>query len=207
MVEFAGRLGKLLLVSGVLASLLAVGTDVLAGMLWDGYSFTSQSISELSAVGAPTRTLVFSLDLIYNALLAAFGFGIWKPSRQRALRVIAGLLFGNAIISSVVVIFFPMHLGEAVSAIHLVLMAVNVIFLQMLTIVLGVVAFRNWFRFYSIGTLLAFFALTVFGLFVAPQIIPGSPQSGLQERVMGYGYLLWQAMLSIVLLRSQNAKS
>jgi hypothetical protein len=207
MVEFAGRLRKLLLVSGVLASLLAVGTDVLAGMLWDGYSFTSQSISELSAVGAPTRTLVFSLNLIYNALLAAFGFGIWTSSRQRALRVIAGLLFGNAIISSVVVMFFPMHLGEAVSAIHLVLMAVNVIFLQMLTIVLGFVAFRSWFRFYSIGTLLAFFALTVFGLFVSPQIISGSPQSGLQERVMGYGYLLWQAMLSIVLLRSQNAKS
>ena len=204
MIEFAGRLRKLLLFSGVIASLLAVGTDALAGMLWDSYSFTFQSISELSAISAPTRPLVFPLNLIYNALLVAFGLGIWESSRKRAMRIIAGLLFGNAIISFVVVIFFPMHFGEAVSAIHLVLMAMNVIFLQMLTIVLGAVAFRNWFRFYSIGTLLAFLVLTIFGLFVAPQIIPGPPQSGLQERVMGYGYLLWQAMLSIVILREKS---
>ena len=204
MIEFAGRLRKLLLFSGVLASLLAFGTDALAGMLWDGYSFTSQSISELSAIGAPTRPVVFPLNLIYNALLVAFGLGIWESSRKRAMRVITGLLLGNAIISFVVVIFFPMHLGEAVSVIHLILMAMNVIFLQMLTIVLGAVAFRNWFRFYSIGTLLAFLVLTIFGLFIAPQIIPGPPQSGLQERVMGYGYLLWQAILSIVILRKKS---
>ena len=111
---------------------------------------------------------------------------------------------GNATISIVVITSFPMHIGEPLSAIHLGLMAVNVIFLQMLTIVFGAVAFRNWFRHYSIGTLLAFLVLTVFGIFVAPQIIPGPPQSGLQERVMGYGYLLWQALLSLVLLRMES---
>ncbi len=203
MTENGGRWRKFLLVSGFLASLLAVGTDVLAGMLWEGYSFTSQSISELSAIGAPTRSFVFALNLVYAALLVAFGLGVWRCSRKRAMPVIAGLLLGNAAISIVVVMFFPMYLGEPLSAIHLGLMAVNVIFLQMLTIVFGAVAFRNWFRCYSIGTLLAFLVLTVFGLFVAPQIIPGPPQSGLQERVMGYGYLLWQAILSMVLLRTE----
>ena len=193
-----------MLVSGFLASLLAVGTDVLAGMLWEGYSFTSQSISELSAIGSPTRSLVFALNLVYAALLIAFELGVWGCSRKRVMRVIAGLLLGNAAISIVVVTFFPMHLGEPLSAMNLGLMVVNVIFLQMLTIVFGAFAFRNWFRYYSIGTLLAFFVLTVFGLFIAPQIVPGPPQSGLQERVMGYGYLSWQAMLSIVLLHAES---
>jgi hypothetical protein len=119
------------------------------------------------------------------------------------MRVIAGLMLGNAAISIAVVTFFPMHIGEPLSAIHLGLMVVNVIFLQMLTIVIGAVAFQNWFR-YSIGTLLAFLVLTVFGIFVAPQIVPGPPQSGLQERVMGYGYLLWQALLSLVLLSIES---
>jgi len=137
-------------------------------------------------------------------LLIAFGLGIWACSRNRAMRVMTGMLFGNAVIGSMVVIFFPMYLGEAVSAIHLAFMAVNVIFLQMLTIVLGAFAFRSWFRFYSIGTLLAFLVLTIFGVFVAPQIVSGPPQSGLQERVMGYGYLLWQAMLSIVLFSNKT---
>jgi hypothetical protein len=66
------RMRKLLLICGVLASMLAVGTDVLASMLWEGYSFTSQSISALSAIGAPTRFLVFALNLVYAALLIAF---------------------------------------------------------------------------------------------------------------------------------------
>jgi hypothetical protein len=195
---------KLLLICGFLASLLAVSTDVLAGMLWEGYSFTSQSISALSAIGAPTRSLVFALNLVYATLLIAFGLGVWGCSQKRAMRVIAGLMLGNAAISIAVVTFFPMHIGEPLSAIHLGLMVVNVIFLQMLTIVIGAVAFQNWFRYYSIGTLLAFLVLTVFGIFVAPQIISGPPQSGLQERVMGYGYLLWQALLSLVLLRRES---
>lgn len=192
---------KLMLICGVLASVLFIATDLLAGMLWEGYSFTVQSISELSAIGAPTRPLVVPLNLFFNALLILFGLGVWSASRKRAMYVTAVLLLGNAIISFVVVLFFPMHLGEAVSAVHLILMATNVIFLQMLAIVFGAVAFRNWFRFYSIGTLLAFLALTIIGLFVAPQIISGPPRSGLQERVMAYGCLLWQAMLAIVLLR------
>jgi hypothetical protein len=204
MTEIRGRWRKLLLVSGFLASLLAVSTDVLAVLLWQGYSFTSQSISELSAIGAPTRSFVLVLNLVYAALLVAFGLCVWVRGRKRVMYIMAGLLLGNVAVSIVVVTFFPMHLGESLSAIHLGLMAVNVILLQMLTIVFGTVAFRNWFRYYSIGTLLAFLVLTFFGIFLAPQIISGPPQSGLQERVMGYGYLLWQALFSLVLLRMES---
>jgi len=42
---------KLLLICGILSSLLYVGTDILAAMLYEGYSYTSQSISELGAIG------------------------------------------------------------------------------------------------------------------------------------------------------------
>jgi hypothetical protein len=194
-----------MLFCGIFASLFFVVSDVLGGLLWEGYSFTVQSISELSAIGAPTRPLVVPLNLFFNVLLILFGLGVWNASRKRAMHVIAALLLGNAIINIAVVLFFPMHLGEAVSAIHLSIMVTNVIFLQMLTIVFGAVAFRNWFRFYSVGTLLAFIALTVIGLFVVPQIISGPPQIGLQERVMEYGVLLWQAMLSAALLRAKTS--
>ncbi len=49
---------KVLLICGILSSLLYVGTDILGGMLWEGYSFTSQAISELAAVGSPVGSLV-----------------------------------------------------------------------------------------------------------------------------------------------------
>jgi hypothetical protein len=73
----ASKLGKVLLICGVLASLLYVVTDILAGMIWEGYSFSSQAISELSAIHAPTRPLVVTLGLIYDVLLIAFGFCVW----------------------------------------------------------------------------------------------------------------------------------
>jgi hypothetical protein len=177
MTEIGESWRKFFLVSGSLASLLAVGTDVLAGMLWEGYSFTSQSISELSAIGAPTRSIVFGLNLLYATLVAAFGLGVWGHGRKCIIRIISVLLLGNAAITIVVVTFFPMQLGEPLSATHLSLMAINVILLQMLSIVFSAVVFRNWFRYYSIGTLLAFLVLTFFGI-VAPQIISGPRRVG-----------------------------
>jgi hypothetical protein len=47
---------KVLLSCGVAATLLYFGMDLLATWRYDGYSYTDQTISELSAVGAPTRS-------------------------------------------------------------------------------------------------------------------------------------------------------
>ena len=55
------RVQTFLLSCGVLASLLYLGTDILAGPLWEGYNFVHQAVSELSAVDAPTRSLTFAL--------------------------------------------------------------------------------------------------------------------------------------------------
>jgi formate/nitrite transporter FocA (FNT family) len=60
------------------------------------------------------------------------------------------------------------------------------------------VAFHNWFRWYSIGTLLTFGLLTVFGL------VAQTARVGLQERTMIYGCLLWVALLAIVLLGAET---
>ena len=48
---------RLLLTCGILSSLLYVAMNVYFPMQWDGYSSASQTVSELSAVGAPTRPL------------------------------------------------------------------------------------------------------------------------------------------------------
>jgi len=44
-------LKKVLLICGILSSLLYVGTDILAAMQWEGYSYTSQAVKVPSAVG------------------------------------------------------------------------------------------------------------------------------------------------------------
>ena len=66
---------KGLLVCGTLSSLLYVGTDILGAMRYEGYGYTSQTISELAAIGAPSdyRNVVSSLR--YNLGITGNGQG------------------------------------------------------------------------------------------------------------------------------------
>ncbi len=197
---------KVLLICGILSSLLYVGTDILGGMLWEGYSFTSQAISELAAIGAPTRPLTAPLFFIYGPLVIAFGLGVWiSAGRNRALRVTGGLLVGIGLIG-LAWTPFPMHLGEPVSSfantIHSIFAGVQVL-LVLVTIGLGAAAYRNWFRFYSIGTILIllFAGVVAFWLAATGQV---TSWFGAIDRINVYGYLLWVVVLSIILLSEEK---
>ena len=63
---------KVLLICGVVSSLLYVAMNVYFPTQWDGYSSFSQTVSELSAVGAPTRPLWVLFGSVYAFLLTAF---------------------------------------------------------------------------------------------------------------------------------------
>lgn len=66
------RVRWLLLGCGFLSSLLYATTDLLGGLRDEGYSFTSQAISELMAVGAPSESFVDPV-IVFGALSAPFG--------------------------------------------------------------------------------------------------------------------------------------
>jgi hypothetical protein len=189
---------KLLLLCGIVAPLLFVGTNVLGGVLWSGYNFTNQSISDLSASGAPTRAAVVPPLIAVDLLLMVFGVGVWGvASRNGALRVVAGLLVVYGVVNAAAE-FFPNRLGETPRPLSpgVILTATGVISL-LVAIGFGAAAYRNWFRFYSIGTLLVFAVLTVLGLLQARARV------GVQERVLSFGSLLWVAMLAVVLLSAE----
>jgi Protein of unknown function (DUF998) len=102
---------KILLVCGILSSLLYVATVVLAPMRWEGYSSTSQIVSELIAIDAPTKPLVVPLFILYRVLVYAFGWGVWvSDDGNRALRLAAVGLVGKEVFGLVATLFFPMHL-------------------------------------------------------------------------------------------------
>src|SRR5688500_5428702 len=92
-------LRKVLLVCGVLSSLLYVAMNVIAAMLYEGYDSASQTVSELSAIGAPTRPLWALLAVAYTLLAAAFGRGVLlSTGRSRLLRVVGGLLIAYGVL-------------------------------------------------------------------------------------------------------------
>ncbi len=205
----ASSMLKALLVCGIVASALRFAADVLAGALSKGYNFVSQSISELSAVGAPTRPLVMSVEFVWGALMIAFGLGVWRMAGTNvALRVAAGLIMGNVITTLIAAVFFPARysgtVSTNVSTANVIIGATGMVFF-LLAIAFGAAALHGWFRVLSIGILVAYAVLTVVGLLTHRGPGPsGEPTltTGAQERTMMYSYLLWVAALAVALLRS-----
>ena len=204
---------KVLLACGILASLLYVAMNVFVAMQWQGYRSASQTVSELSAIGAPTRPLWFPLGIAYTLLVAAFGWGVWESARRnRALRVVGALLVASGLIG---LAWPPMHQravlaaggGTLTDTMHLVWSALTVL-LFMLQISFGAAALGKRFRLYSITTIVM---LVVFGALVgwgAPRVeanLP-TPWIGVWERIDIGVYLLWVVVLAVALLRVRDTQ-
>jgi hypothetical protein len=204
-----GTLTQGLLLSGILSSLLYAGTDILAGTSYPGYNFLNQAISELSAIGAPTRSLEVPLLFLYAVLVLAFGWGVWRSAGHiRALRITGYLLIGIGLVG-LAWTPFPLHLGEPVDSfantMHSIFAGIQVT-LILVTIGFGAVACRNWFRFYSIGTILILLGAGMVSFWLASSNPLAPPLFGLIERINVYGYLLWVGVLAGVLLRAEKRR-
>src|SRR5678815_508350 len=96
-----------LLKCGIVAAVLYTAMTLFAGMLWDGYSAGSQTISELSAIDAPKRALWVALGTVYTVLIFAFGWMVWKSAPpNRALRLVGVLLMLHGVFGA---FWPPMH--------------------------------------------------------------------------------------------------
>jgi hypothetical protein len=195
-----------LLACGIVAPLLYVATDLILAMRWEGYSFWDQTISELNAIGAPTRTLSIVFGIAGYTFLAAFGVGVWKAAAtNRRLRVSAAALVTLGVLGWFGVPFFAMHVREAdetlTDTLHVAQLAVAGPLL-LIFIGFGAAAFGMWFRLYSAATVLVMLAFGAwagtYGSDVANDF--ETPWVGLIERVSVYAYQLWIAVFATALL-------
>src|SRR5580765_8406035 len=84
---------RIFLICGILSSILYLALNVLVPMQWPAYNSASQTVSELSAVNAPTRSLWNWLCIPYTLFVITFAWGIWKSAGgNRPLRVTGGLM-------------------------------------------------------------------------------------------------------------------
>jgi hypothetical protein len=74
---------KVLLGYGIALSLLYVVINVVAAMRYPGYDSVSQTVSELSAIGAPTRDMWVAAAIVYELLVIAFRIGVWMSADIR----------------------------------------------------------------------------------------------------------------------------
>jgi Protein of unknown function (DUF998) len=201
---------KVLLGCGILSSLLYAAANVIGARRWRDYSLTSHTVSELSAIGAPSRPIVVPLLTAHGALVIPFGLGVWESAgRKRALHATGALLVGLGG-SDLPAPLFPMHRREVLAraegsrtdTMHIIVTSVNSL-LILLAIGFGSTAFGRRFRLYSIATILVLAATGGLTATQAPRLqanLP-TPWAGVTERVSIGGYLLWQVVLAIALLR------
>lgn len=205
---------KILLSCGIASSLLYLAMNAFVPMHFEGYSMASQTVSELSAIGAPTRPLWVGLGTLYAILVIAFGWGIRKSTGpNRPLRVVGVLTIVNGVLS---LYWPPMQLRGAdfalTDALHIAWSAATVL-LMMFAIGFGAAAFGRRFRLYSIATIAV---LVVFGTLTGldgPRIAANlpTPWVGVWERIGIAAFMLWVAVLSVGLMRgdfqtSSNAR-
>jgi len=211
--ESRSRVQRLLLLAGLLSSLLYVATDLVGGMRYAGYSFASQAVSELMAIGAPSETFVDPLFIIYGVLVLAFGVGVFREGvgRSSALRITGALLMGYAVIGLTGPTLFEMHQrgtnSVASDVPHIVLTGVLSL-LTLLAIGCGASALGRRFRAFSFATLLTLIAFGAVTATYAARLAAGQPTPGMgiTERIDIYSALLWLAVLSVALTRRTSAR-
>lgn len=204
---------KLLLICGILTPLFYAFADALSGTLWTDYSFRDQTISELGAIGAPSRPLFAALLVPTYLLLGAFGIGVWQSAGTRPrLRSVGGLLVGLAILALGVGQFVPMRergveQGMA-GALHLIEGGVAML---MLFVAMGIAATALGRRFglYTLATIAVVLIFGAWSSMDAPQLEAGLETAwlGVKERIFWYAYQLWFLVLALVLLRKTVAKT
>ena len=198
---------KILLGCGILSSVLYFAGDVVMSLTYEGYSYLHQTVSELNAIGAPTRGLSIVFGLAGYVLLIFFGVGIWMSSAgNRRLRVAGGVLVVLGVSGLWGVPFASMQMrGTAQEGLHLFSGIMGVLLL-VTGIGFAAAAFDRPFRLYSIATILVMLVFAGWAGMDAGRIEAGlaTPWVGFKERISFYSWHLWFIVLALILFRHRN---
>ncbi|HET9015194.1 MAG TPA: DUF998 domain-containing protein [Thermomicrobiaceae bacterium] len=201
-------LRKVLLGCGVVAPAWWATMDVVASLRYPGYSYVDQTISELSAQGAPTRPfLIATSGFPHDLLAAAFGLGAWASGNPgSAARRTGTLLMVGAAVDLPGGILFPMQTrgNEATlrNALHIPFGALDVL-LFLLTMASASGLLGKHFRSYTYATVATLLASGTLTALQSGGLARGerTPRMGVEERVGVYATMAWLTVLAIGLLR------
>lgn len=200
-----------LLACGILSSAWYAAINFFVPQASPDHSLLHHTVSELSAIDAPTRRMWLIAVAPYTPLFALFGWGVLRAAgRNRALQVTGWTILVYCVFE---LYWPPMHLREVIAAgggtltdtLHLVWAGITV-FLFFVIMTVGALALGREFRIF--GAVAAVLMLT-FGILTSiqsPGISQGlpTPYIGLWERINIGIFLLWVVVFSSALLRGQR---
>lgn len=196
---------KVLLVCGVLSSVTYLMADITGALVWDGYSYIDQTVSELSALGTPSRPIVLPIFMAYNVLTLAFAAGAITFTDRRIR--LSALMLASIAALGLLSGLFPIqqrseHTMDFNGTMHIILTFLTVVSIIM-AIATGSRARGTGFRVYSITTIaVTLLSGAVAGYYGGRMVehLP-TPWMGVAERISIFSYMAWVAAFSIVLLQ------
>lgn len=208
---------KYLLICGMFAAIVYTGTVILGGLLRPGYNHAAEAISELVAAGAPNRTLLSSLFLLYNVLLSFFGVGLFLKARSQQRGRVSGLLGSLALTLLVgmagilMELFFPQDPGglptTTAGTIHFVLAGIASLGTMVAISALGL-CFRNFpeLKGYVKYSFLTVAIIFVSGGWTAAALANNHPLFGVSERITIGAFILWLFIISLKIFKPETGK-
>ena len=202
-------LRSILLFCGVISSALYIATDIAGGLSYPGYSFTSQAVSELMAIGAPSEPLVDPLFIAYDGLVIAFAVGVLLRAperRNRVSRLTGRLLIGYGLVGLTGPTLFEMHQRGTSTGrgdVPHIIVTGMIVLLMLAAIGVAAFAFGRRFRVYSFATLITMIVAGVISAPYGARLAAGeaTPGFGIIERIDIYASMLWIAVFAIALVR------
>lgn len=198
---------EVLIAAGIFSCLWYVAINLYVPTQYEGYSWSGLTVSELSAIGSPTRILWILLLWIYPVAFAAFGFGIIERSEGNRLLKIIGVLI---IVYCIINLYWPpMHMrGEERTisdSLHIVWASATVL-LMIAMMTLASIASKGLFRAYSIISILAHMVFGILTFSEAGNIDANGPTPaiGIWERINIAVFMLWVIIFAFTFFRRKN---
>ncbi len=202
---------KIFFVCGMLIPLTYILMYVLGGALRPGYNHIADSVSELLSPGAPNRSLITIIDLIYGLLHIAFGIGVLQFIRggeyNKLIANIGAWFIIGAGVAIVGTAIFPQDaMGTPATIpgkIHLILVFGALLpFSFLSTLLIGIWAQRTGiFPGFAVYTFISFGVIVIIGGLGGA--MAGTPFMGLGERISALTIHQWLFIFALKIF--QNA--
>lgn len=196
-----------LLKCGIVSSVWYTAINIIVPFFYSGYSAVTFTVSELSAIGSPTRIMWVLLCLFYSLTFAAFGWGVLISFRgQTYLRVVGVLI----LIFSIFGLYWPPmnmrgHEMEVTDILHITWAACTNIFMW-LFMGYGAAALSRHFRIFTLVSIALHILFGILTSFESPHIISNEPTPliGLWERINIGIFMIWVIVFAVELLKSKT---
>ncbi|PCI85854.1 MAG: hypothetical protein COB24_11760 [Hyphomicrobiales bacterium] len=183
---------EIALLSGMISAITYLLHVVVGGVLWGGYSHMEQSISDLTSIGAPNKTLLSVMTNMYGILALIFAVVLYRLIKQhdsKLLRIGLLLLVVMEAVSFVGYMLFPLESSgieqfSFQNVMHIIVTIIVVVTTISFTFLLGI-GFLRIQRMKKLGLyiLISGIIITISGVSTGFVIANELPIIGLVERV------------------------